>query len=98
MTDKKQEEEKKALLGEAVALKYDATEGDLPRIVARGEGALAEELVRLALEHNIPIKYDPDLVRMLSHLDEGRAIPEEAFVLVAELLSFIYLVNQEYRY
>ena len=81
-----------------MALKYDPAAGDLPRVTARGEGELAEELVRLALEHNIPIKYDPDLVQMLSHLDEGQAIPEEAFVLVAELLAFIYLVNQEYRY
>ena len=96
MEDKKQDQEKKALSEQALALKYDPATGGLPRVTAKGEGELAEELIRLALEHHIPIKYDPDLVQMLSHLEEGRSIPEEAFVLVAELLSFIYLVNQEY--
>ena len=81
---------------EAVAVAYDPTAPDLPRVAAKGRGELAEELVRLALQHHIPIKYDPDLVQVLSRLDEGEALPEELYLVAAELLAFIYWVNQEY--
>lgn len=81
---------------EAAAIAYDPVRGGLPKVTAAGRGDAAEELIRLALAHGIPIKYDPDLVRVLSKLDLGRAIPEEAFLAVAELLAFIYWVNQEY--
>ena len=80
---------------EAVALTFDAVKDRVPKVAAKGEGDLAEEIIRLALEHGIPIKYDPDLLQVLSKLDVGQAIPEEAFLAVAELLAFIYRVNQE---
>lgn len=81
---------------EAVALAYDPASGDLPRVTAKASGDLARELIRLALEHQIPIKYDPDLIQVLSTLDIGQAIPEEIYLIVAEVLAFIYWVNQEY--
>lgn len=81
---------------QAVALAHDPARPDLPRITAKGEGDLARELIRLALENNVPIKYDPDLVQILSRLDVGSAIPDEVYLVVAELLAFIYWVNQEY--
>ena len=80
---------------EAVALSFDPTRDRAPKVAAKGEGDLAEEIIRLALEHGIPIRYDPDLLQVLSKLDVGQAIPEEAFLVVAELLAFIYWVNQE---
>ena len=89
------EPEKVITADQAVALAYDPKKTDLPRVTASGEGELARELVRLALEHHIPIRYDPDLVQVLSKLDLGEAIPEEVFVVVAEILAFIYWVNQE---
>jgi flagellar biosynthesis protein len=79
-----------------VALAYDPTKGGLPTLTAKGRGEAAEELIRLALEHGIPIRYDPDLVQVLSRLDVGRDIPEDVYLVVAELLAFIYWVNQEY--
>jgi len=81
---------------EAVALAYDPGEGGLPRVTAKGRGELARELIRLAVENNIPIKYDPDLIQVLSTLDIGQAIPEEVYVAVAEILAFIYWVNQNF--
>jgi flagellar biosynthesis protein len=80
----------------AVALGRDASGGKAPRIMAKGEGEAAKELVRLALKHNIPIKYDPDLVQVLSKLDLDQEISEDVYLVVAELLAFIYLVNQEF--
>ena len=102
MTEKKKDnpnasdQEKVEITGtEAVALSFDPAKDRAPKVAAKGEGDLAEEIIRLALEHGIPIKYDPDLLQVLSKLDVGQAIPEEAFLVVAELLAFIYWVNQE---
>ncbi|MBF0529455.1 MAG: EscU/YscU/HrcU family type III secretion system export apparatus switch protein [Deltaproteobacteria bacterium] len=81
---------------QAVALAYDPAKPDLPQITAKGEGELARELIRFALENHVPIKYDPDLVQILSRLDVGSAIPDEVYLVVAEVLAFIYGVNQEY--
>ncbi|MEW6266659.1 MAG: EscU/YscU/HrcU family type III secretion system export apparatus switch protein [Thermodesulfobacteriota bacterium] len=83
---------------QAVALSYDRAAGGLPRVTAKGQGRLAAELVRLALEHNIPVKYDPDLVQVLAKLDVGDDIPEEVYLVVAEVLAFIYWVNQEFSW
>ena len=80
---------------EALALAYDPVGGGPPKVTAKGRGDLARELVRLAIEHHIPIKHDPDLVQVLSKLDTGEAIPEEVYLVVAELLAFVYWVNQE---
>lgn len=93
--DSRTEEAVKPTGSEAVALSFDPTRDRAPKVTAKGEGDLAEEIIRLALEHGIPIKYDPDLLQVLSKLDVGQAIPEEAFLVVAELLAFIYRVNQE---
>ena len=92
-----EDKKEKPRVQDAVALNYDPDSGDLPRMTAKGRGELAEELVRRAIEHNIPVKYDPDLVQVLSKMDPGEAIPEEVFVVVAELMAFIYWVNQEYQ-
>lgn len=81
---------------QAAAVSYDPEKGGIPVVTARGSGEMAKELIRLALEHNIPIKYDPDLVQVLSKLDAGERIPEDVFLVVAELLAFVYWVNKEY--
>ncbi len=95
--DKKKEREKITITGEeAIALAYDPAAIELPKVIAKGRGTLAEELIRLAVEHNIPIKYDPDLVQVLSKLDIDDQIPEEVYVVVAEIMAFIYWVNHEY--
>ena len=78
-----------------MALSWDSAKKGLPQITAKGQGELAREMIRLAAEHGIPVKYDPDLVQILSKMDVGRDIPEEVYVAVAELLAFIYWVNQE---
>ncbi|MEW5725534.1 MAG: EscU/YscU/HrcU family type III secretion system export apparatus switch protein [Thermodesulfobacteriota bacterium] len=86
----------KAGFEEAVALAQDRTGRGAPRVTAHGRGQAARELIRLALEYKIPVRYDPDLVQVLARLDLGEEIPEEIYVVVAELLAFIYVVNQEF--
>lgn len=81
----------------AVALSYDAAEQSAPQLVAKGSGAVAEKLLELAREHGVPIHEDADLTEILSRLDLYQEIPPETYLLVAEILAFIYRTNQDYR-
>lgn len=81
----------------AVALKYNATTDKAPQITAKGHGTVAEKIIALAQEHGVPIREDPDLVQVLSQLDLQQEIPPTLYQVVAELLAFVYRLNQTYR-
>lgn len=74
----------------AVALRYNAAKEEAPRVVATGQGHVADQIVRIALDHGITIRQDADLVEILAKLDLDALIPLEAFAAVAEILSYIY--------
>lgn len=74
----------------AVALRYDPPDDRAPRIIARGQGELALKIIELARNYNVPIHEDKTLVEALSLLDLGSEIPEELYQVVAEILSFVY--------
>ena len=82
---------------QAVALRYRSTEESAPRVVARGEGGLAERILALALEHGVPVREDGDLVALLGACELGHEIPEDLFRAVAELLVSLQAVNAELR-
>lgn len=77
----------------AVALQYDPKVSRAPRITAKGKGDLAGKIIELARKNNIEIHQDPDLFLMLSRLDLNSQIPPILYEVVAELLSFVYLLN-----
>ncbi len=79
----------------AVALKYDKTKGDAPKVTAKGKGKVAQKIIELAQKHDIPIKDDPDLIEVLSSLDIDEQIPSEIYAAVAELLAFVYSINSK---
>lgn len=74
----------------AVALQYQRRRDPAPRVVAKGEGEIAEKILELARQHGVAIKEDPDLAQLLAAVELETQIPVEAFVAVAEILSFIY--------
>jgi flagellar biosynthesis protein len=80
----------------AVALKYDVQKASAPIVTAKGSRAVAEKIIALAKEHGIPVKDDPDLVEVLSRLDINEEIPADLYVVVAELLAFIYRLNNTF--
>ncbi len=80
----------------AVSLKYDSRKNKAPLVTAKGKGLMADKIIALAQENNIPIKEDPDLVQLLSQVDLNREIPAALYKVVAELLSFVYKLNNEY--
>ena len=79
----------------AVALKYDRVKDASPKVTAKGEGKVAENIIALALAHGVPVRDDPDLVEVLASLDISQEIPAEIYVAVAELLAFVYGANAE---
>ncbi len=80
----------------AVALKYDIERAPAPKVTAKGFGSVAEKIIALAKENGVPVKDDPDLVEVLSRLDINEEIPPDLYVVVAELLAFIYRMNSEF--
>ena len=75
----------------AIALHYD--EKSAPRITAKGQAAVADEIVALAREHDIPLYEDKQLAALLSQLELGSEIPRELYIAVAEVLAFAYMLT-----
>ena len=80
----------------AVALQYDQLKGSSPKITAKGSGLIAEKIIELAKEHEIPIHPDSDLVEVLSCPNLHEEIPPETYIIVAEILAFLYRTNKSY--
>ncbi|MCH5252310.1 MAG: EscU/YscU/HrcU family type III secretion system export apparatus switch protein [Lachnospiraceae bacterium] len=72
----------------AVALEYSPGE-QAPKVVATGRGFLAEKIIDVAKEANVPVHKDEKLARSLSVLDIGEYIPPELYSIVAEVLVFV---------
>ena len=80
----------------AVALRYhpQAPYLDLaPRLVAKGEGLLADRILLLARQHGIPVERDPNLLAALEPLEVNRVLPPELFKAVAIMLAALYRAN-----
>ena len=65
-----------------------------PRLIAKGQGLLAERILDLAKQHGVAITKDPDLLAALEPLDLHRLIPPELFQAVAVVLAALYRANK----
>ncbi len=74
----------------AVALGYDLQKDQAPKVLAKGEGEIAKQIIKIAKEHGVEIREDSNLVEILSALELDEFIPLEAYAAVAEILRFIY--------
>lgn len=88
---------KKKTTNKAVALRYDRDNDSAPRVLAKGQGVVAEKILAVAKEHGIAVHEDSDLVEVLAALELNAEIPPSAYVLVAEVLAFIYRANDNFR-
>ena len=76
-------------LKSAVALAY--TQADAaPRVVAKGKGLIAEQIITRAREHGVYVHESPELVSLLMQIDLDQRIPSQLYVVVAELLAWLY--------
>ncbi len=81
---------KKNDIKKAVALGYDIDVDNAPKVVAKGKGNLANNIIKIAKNNEIPIKKDEDLVELLSAIDIDKEIPDSMYKAVSEIFAFIY--------
>lgn len=79
----------------SVALKYDSGNMKAPTVVAKGMNAIALKIRELATENNVPVLEMPPLARALyRHAEVGDEIPGTLYTAVAEVMAYIYQLNQ----
>ena len=71
-----------------IALKYDGSHA--PTLTAKGDEELAEEILRIARDCEVPIYENAELVRMLARMELGDSIPEELYRTIAEIIAFAW--------
>ena len=79
----------------AIALEYDGVQA--PVVTAKGHQDIAEEILTIAEQENIPVYEDKELSALLDQLDLGDHIPQSLFVVVAEVLSFAYRLSGKHK-
>ena len=78
----------------AIALRYDVDKDKAPVIIAAGKGSIAEEIIQLAEENGIPLYEDRGLAELLSKIELDTEIPPDLYILVAEVLFFVYRLER----
>lgn len=79
---------------QAIALAYET--GDMaPRVVAKGHGLIAEHIIAKAQEHGVYVHESRELVGLLMQVDLDRHIPPELYLVIAELLAWLYRLESE---
>ena len=74
-----------------VALQFDGV--NAPTVTAKGTGLTGEMILKLAQEHGIPMHENSGLVKTLSSIPLGEEIPPEVYTVVAEILAYIYYLD-----
>lgn len=76
---------------QAVALFYDGESA--PTLSAKGDYSVAEEIIKIAQAHNVPICDNPELVDLLMTLELGDSIPESLYISIAYIIAFAYKLD-----
>ena len=96
MEDKPNKKDNEELLDKkAVAWQYEMGKDRAPRVTAKGRGHIADKIIEVAKEHNIPLHEDKEMIQVLDALDLDTEIPGELFRAAAEVLAFIYRMNKK---
>jgi len=81
----------------SVALRYDSARGGAPRVVAKGAGEVALRIRTVASEHGVPLVEAPPLARALhKHCELEQEVPARLFRAVAEVLAYVYQLNDAF--
>ena len=68
-----------------------------PKVTAKGQGLVAEQIIELGQKHDVPMREDPELVRLLSTVELNTEVPDQLFVAVAEVIAFAYALKGELK-
>lgn len=66
-----------------------------PLLVAKGENAIAQRIVEIASEHGVPIVQNDQLTELLCEIPLGDEVPPQLYVAVAEVLAYVYRLNEQ---
>jgi|WetSurMetagenome_2_1015567.scaffolds.fasta_scaffold52919_2 flagellar biosynthesis protein FlhB len=81
----------------AVAIKYDPEKMKAPKVLAKGSLLVAQKIVEIARNHQVPVVQNVPLARALFHLVEiDQEIPAELYMATAEILAYIYRLKGKY--
>ncbi|HBY20212.1 MAG: hypothetical protein A2Y24_00150 [Clostridiales bacterium GWE2_32_10] len=80
-------------LKKVAAISYDKDD-IAPKVVAKGQGHVAENILKKSEEHDIPVVKDERLMKMMDNIDIGDYIPEELYEVVAEVLAFVVRLDE----
>ncbi|MGF1611154.1 MAG: EscU/YscU/HrcU family type III secretion system export apparatus switch protein [Kiloniellales bacterium] len=79
----------------AIALQQQPERRGAPRVVAKGHGELAEQILSIAFDRGIKVRTDADLAEILAAVELDSEVPLEALAAVAEILSYIYRTTNQ---
>lgn len=79
----------------AVAIHYDEGKNEVPQVIAQGKGYIAQKIIEMAGEKNIPLQEDSMLVSNLIDMDLGENIPPQLYLVIAEVLLMIEEMEQK---
>jgi len=79
---------------QAVALKYEHEKDRAPRVVAKGAGYVAENIVKIARQSDVLVYRDRVLTAILMAVELDREIPPQLYKAVAEVLAYVYRVDR----
>jgi len=77
----------------AVAIKQSDGKSSIPKVIAGGKGGAARQILEIAFQNGIKVREDADLAELLSVVDVESEIPLDAFAAVAEILTYVYQLN-----
>ncbi len=80
---------------EAVAIRYDGKDDKAPKVVAKGSGLIADQIVAAAEKHTVPVFQNRTLTAMLMAVELDREIPPALYQAVAEVLAHVYRLDQQ---
>ena len=81
----------------AIALKYDKENSGAPKVVAKGQGLIAENILNTALQNSIPVYQNKTLASMLMAVELDKEIPPDLYKAVAEVLAYVYSMDTKYK-
>jgi flagellar biosynthetic protein FlhB/flagellar biosynthesis protein len=79
----------------AIAIQYDRNADNAPRVVAKGLRLKAEKIREIAKEAGVPIMKNVSLANALYRVEVGQEIPEELYDAVAEVLNFVFALQEQ---
>ena len=79
----------------AITMRWDGK--GAPKVTAKGQGLVAEQIIAIAQKHDVPMRQDAELVKLLSTVELNDEIPDQLYLAVAEVIAFAYTLKDDLK-